>query len=584
MRRLLIALLSVTLAASMTAAPARAASGDLWILPVADPTGVETRLALGPGGVHHIVVPNVEYNGGIYAVDRGNRWSVQNLVGLPKGLGLDPAGHVFILRDAENASGQNGPRLHLDTDATGVMTSEDVPGSDHASASALAVGPDGTVHVAWTNGDWNLCYASRTDGTWSSVRTLTSKLPRANAMAMAIDGNGTPHVLTSGTLHSAGDGPPGCDTLAIAACIVDVAMTDPATLTAVSPDNRFWLDATTGSDGTIEAVTATDQSLIHLSNAGGPWSSETIATGNIIAGSIRQGPNGLVAFFGMGDNSGVRRADLVGTSWQVTNLNVGVGGPEAYGVVDANDQPHVAYTFSWNHPNDGGYVPTLMLVAPDDVAPIVGTPLAKPTAGKVVGSTIATTISWSATDALSGLARYQLQQSTSGGSWATVSSTLTTRSAVRNLVPARAYAFRARGVDADGNVGTFATGPTIKITTSQQTSSALVYGGTWHTSTASAYFGGSTRYATSSSAYARLTTSMRGFAWVSTYGPTRGSVRIYVDGVWVTTVSLHRSSSTYRVVAWSIGWSTAGTHTVMIKPVGTAGAPRVDLDGYVLVR
>lgn len=552
-----------------------------WTTVVKDPTGIELRLALGPGGIHHITTSDAVGPGGTYAVDRGNRWTITNLQGKPTGLDLDPAGNVFILGFVADPSEPHGPRLYVHDDTDGSFGWEAVPGSQRATQSALAVDASGTVHVAWTNGYWNLSYATRTAGVWSSVRNVTGGIPEAHAMDIAFDGSGTAHVLMSGALEYGLAGPVGCDTPNSYLCTVDVAMTDPAAVTGAAVLDVYSLDATTGSDGSIHAVYGTNYLLGHLTNASGGWASDVIAVGNISEGSITSGPNGLVAFYAAGDNSGVRRADLIGSTWAVSTVST--VGSTAFGEVDASDDAHVAYSKSYNHA-DGGYLPATYLVAPDRVSPIVGSPVARATPGKPIGSTISTTVSWSATDALSGVARYQLQQSTSGGAWSTVSSTLTARSTARSLVPGRAYAFRVRGTDRAGNTGGFAAGPTIKLGAYQQTSSLLTYGGTWRTASSGSFFGGSARYATSSSAYAKVSTTARGFAWISTYGPNRGAVKIYVDGIWITTVDLRRSTTSYRMVVWSIGWSARGTHTLMIKPVGTSGRPRVDLDGFVLIR
>src|SRR4051812_30460741 len=53
---------------------------------------------------------------------------------------------------------------------------------------------------------------------------------------------------------------------------------------------------------------------------------------------------------------------------------------------------------------------------------------------------------------------------------------------------------------------------------------------------------------------ATVTFSGRSFAWVSTFGSTRGSAKIIIDGVWIATVDTHRSSTTYRAVAWAGTW------------------------------
>jgi hypothetical protein len=56
---------------------------------------------------------------------------------------------------------------------------------------------------------------------------------------------------------------------------------------------------------------------------------------------------------------------------------------------------------------------------------------------------------------------------------------------------------------------------------------------------------------------------------------------VYVDGVYRTTVSLYASTYTSRAIAYALNWSANGTHSIKIVVVGTAGRPRVDVDGFV---
>ena len=55
-------------------------------------------------------------------------------------------------------------------------------------------------------------------------------------------------------------------------------------------------------------------------------------------------------------------------------------------------------------------------------------------------------------------------------------------------------------------------------------------------------------------------------------------------GKTAATVSLYRSSTQPRHIAWSRAWATSGTHTVRLIVAGTAGRPRVDLDAFITVK
>jgi hypothetical protein len=67
---------------------------------------------------------------------------------------------------------------------------------------------------------------------------------------------------------------------------------------------------------------------------------------------------------------------------------------------------------------------------------------------------------------------------------------------------------------------------------------------------------------------------------VTTKGPNRGKAEIWVDGARVKTVDLYRATTSYRELVWAMNWETAGTHTVVIKVLGTRHRPRVDIDTF----
>ena len=113
---------------------------------------------------------------------------------------------------------------------------------------------------------------------------------------------------------------------------------------------------------------------------------------------------------------------------------------------------------------------------------------------------------------------------------------------------------------------------------------ATSYTGTWGTSTSASYSGGSPRYATKAGASASYAFTGRGIALVTTKAASRGSVRVYVDGVLATTVSANTAATAYRSVLWAKTWSASGKHTIKLVVVGTAGHPRFDLDALAVVK
>jgi hypothetical protein len=223
----------------------------------------------------------------------------------------------------------------------------------------------------------------------------------------------------------------------------------------------------------------------------------------------------------------------------------------------------------------------------DTVGPVARAPSSFGfTVGATMGSsTIPTHVGWAtATDDQSGVAAYGLQTQTGTGAWVTAIGSTTARSTSRTLTFGRTYGFRDRARDGAGNWGAFATGPAIAPLRYQDTSSRVTYNRSWRAYSASSASGGHTHYASRAGAAATFRFTGRAFALIAPKGPTRGSLKLYVDGAYVGTVSLFRSSSVPRVVVASRSWSSSAAHTVKVVVVGTARHPRVDIDAFAILR
>ena len=198
------------------------------------------------------------------------------------------------------------------------------------------------------------------------------------------------------------------------------------------------------------------------------------------------------------------------------------------------------------------------------------------------GSSSLGRVTWSASDSGSGVKQYTVQRRVDGGSWSTLATGLTTAAFNVTLSRTHDYAFRVRAIDKEGNVGTFANSATFEARLYQQTSSAFAYGGSWATSTADVFSGGSTRRSTTSGSSTRFTATGRSFAWITTTGPTRGKAKIYVNGTLVATIDLFSATTTYRVQAWTRSYSSSVSKTIRIVVSGSG--ERVDLDAFAVLR
>lgn len=229
----------------------------------------------------------------------------------------------------------------------------------------------------------------------------------------------------------------------------------------------------------------------------------------------------------------------------------------------------------------------------DRTVPVVSTPpvvtlrVAAQLSSTAATARVPVTVTWAGSDpgaAPSGIAAWLVESSPDGVTWTTVAAALpgTQRSLSTTATAGTAVRFRVTPTDVAGNTGTATAGGPATARLVQQT--AFTYGGTWTTAASSSASGGSTRYASVAGRSATYKVTARAIALVVSRAPLRGRIRIYVDGVAMSTVDTARSPSQVRSVLWTKAWSSAGTHTVKVVVLGTSGRPRVDLDALVVLR
>jgi hypothetical protein len=205
-------------------------------------------------------------------------------------------------------------------------------------------------------------------------------------------------------------------------------------------------------------------------------------------------------------------------------------------------------------------------------------------------ASIPTRVAWgAAADGATNVDHYNVQVNVDGAGFSSVASTSSGTSLVRPLLFGHLYQFRVSAVDAVGHVGAPRNGASFVPNLYQQTSSLpsakVTYAGTWTNSSTSSFSGGTARYATAAGASATFTaTLVRGIGFVTTKAATRGSFKVYVDGVFRGTVSASSSSTRYRQDIYQFSWSTAGTHAIKIVVSGTSGHPRVDVDAFIALK
>ena len=198
-------------------------------------------------------------------------------------------------------------------------------------------------------------------------------------------------------------------------------------------------------------------------------------------------------------------------------------------------------------------------------------------------TTIPMQISWpAATDPSSGIAGYELQAAIDGASWTAITLTsATVLSASTSQNPGHAYRYQVRARDGVGNWSAWAAGPSTTTALLQERAAVVRYIGTWTKVLYKYASGGSTTYAKSLGARVGTTLSARGVAIVAPVGPTRGSARVYVDGLYRTTINFRATSGRSRMVMYSTTFATPGSHTIEMRLTGSG---RVDVDAFVILR
>jgi hypothetical protein len=150
--------------------------------------------------------------------------------------------------------------------------------------------------------------------------------------------------------------------------------------------------------------------------------------------------------------------------------------------------------------------------------------------------------------------------------------------------------------DNAGNLSAWATGPSFKVTTYQESNSAIVDTGSWTTSALSGAYGGSVQYASALGRNATFSVPVgtKNVEWVSYRGPNRGKAQVWLDGVQqdanptltgIQPFDLYSSTAQARKVVFSKAVSATTTHNLQVRVLGqkntSSTSTRVDIDAFV---
>jgi hypothetical protein len=222
------------------------------------------------------------------------------------------------------------------------------------------------------------------------------------------------------------------------------------------------------------------------------------------------------------------------------------------------------------------------LLLDTDVPGAAGVPTIQAEVSKALTGSPTYRLGWTASsDPSSGSVTYRLEERVDGGAWGVP--TLLPGLAINRTLPfGHNYQFRVTPFDLLGNTGPTTQGPVLTPSAPQSPTSKV---GTWHSSPSSSYSGASAWYATAAGASATYSsTGLRSIAIVTTKAATRGSFKVYVDGVYKGTVSCYSTTTAFRQIVYQATWAAPGTHIVKIVLSGTAGHPRVEVVAFLILK
>jgi pro-kumamolisin-like protein len=192
------------------------------------------------------------------------------------------------------------------------------------------------------------------------------------------------------------------------------------------------------------------------------------------------------------------------------------------------------------------------------------------------------TISWSGTDATSGINHYTLYESKDGGAYTQIASQTAT-SFSKNLGPGHTYRFEVTATDNAGNTSAATQGIAYKLSLFQENASAITYSAGWTRQTLSGANGGSVDFASVKGKTATLTFAGVQVAWMSAQGPARGSATVRLDSGTAAAVSTNAGSAKTAQIVDVVTAAANGPHKLVVTVLGTSGHPRIDVDAFVVL-
>ena len=213
--------------------------------------------------------------------------------------------------------------------------------------------------------------------------------------------------------------------------------------------------------------------------------------------------------------------------------------------------------------------------------------IAVPIAGsRLEATSVPVRVRWpAATDPTSPIAGYQLQVSVNGAAFGgTVDLGATRLDITRSLSLETWYRFRVRARDTAGHWSAWSVGPATKMHPVDDRSSSIVRRGAWSRSSPTSAWRRTVSGSSTTGASMSLRFTGRAIAFVAPKNAYRGKAQIFIDGTYVTTISLKSSTQQSRNLAFVRTFSTSATHTIRVRVVGGGTYPNVRVDAFVIWR
>jgi hypothetical protein len=220
-------------------------------------------------------------------------------------------------------------------------------------------------------------------------------------------------------------------------------------------------------------------------------------------------------------------------------------------------------------------------VVSDTVPPVIGSLGRSLPVQTVDGNAVTVRLAWSASDAGSGVASYQLQERVGAGSWHGVGlGSAVSRSATRTTSIGTTYRYRVRATDHQGNTGAWKEWAAFAPRRAQETSANIRWSGAWSSASDSRFSGGAARRTSSGGRVATYTFTGRDIGWVTARSTVGGRAEVRIDGVLVRTIDVDSTATGFRRMLFTAHLASGGTHRIEIGPKGDG---RVTVDAFVVL-